>query len=198
MNEHIRTPEQPSTPQQAEEIFKLVAQMTTLKGKQYKHASAFGEDIVKFPKAVAEHLPTTEEDSLSVSRTIYITQELDHETGQPRRTGDVANLSFGQKEKRDEDLGYWTNVNYHVVSDDGKSYRLERHVTSGESGKAYAARMAGKTAFSMEAMEQNLAELKDLLSRVEETNKVEAALGLTTVSNTEAEQILESLNTLNQ
>jgi len=198
MNEHIRTPEQPSTPQQAEEIFKRVAQITTLKGKQYRHASAFGEDIVKFPEAVAEHVPTNEEDSLSASRTIDITQKLDHETGQPRRAGVVANLTFGQKEKRDEDLGYWTNVNYHVVSDDGESYRLERHITSGEYGKAYAARMAGKTAFSREAMEQKLAELKDLRSRVEETDKVEAALGLTTVSNTEAEQILESLNTLNQ
>ena len=110
----------------------------------------------------------------------------------------VANIAFGQKEKRDEDLGYWTNVNYRVVSDDSNSYRLERHVTSGEYGRAQAASMAGRVAFTQDAIEQQLAELKDLRSRVEEADKIESSLGLTAVSSIEAEQILGTLTQLNQ
>ena len=172
--------------------------ITALKGQQYSHVSAFGETIVKVPDAVAVHLPPIEDDSQSGSRTLYVTQKLEHESGQPRRTGVVANIAFGQKEKRDEDLGYWTNVNYRVVSDDSNSYRLERHVTSGEYGRAQAASMAGRVAFTQDAIEQQLAELKDLRSRVEEADKIESSLGLTAVSSIEAEQILGTLTQLNQ
>ncbi|HET9174087.1 MAG TPA: hypothetical protein VFN56_02280 [Candidatus Saccharimonadales bacterium] len=197
MSEQSSNHEQLVSPQQAEQVFKEIGELTTLQGTNYGDRNTYGEVTIVVPDSVAEHLPPTETDSQSVGRTIYVTQIFDRETGQPKQEGVVGMVTFTQKEKRDADLGYWTNVNYHVVTADGQTHQLERHVTSGEYGKAYAARQAGRMAFTREAMEQQLAELMDLQRRDTEARKVEAELGLSTVTSREAEQIAEVLASLN-
>jgi len=190
-------PEKPSTPQQAEDIYKQLGELTALQGKNYGDSHSFGEVAVVAPDSVSDHFPPTETDSESISRTLYVTQKLDRATGHPRRDGVVGLVTFMQKEKRDADLGYSTNVNYHVISDDGETYRLERHVTSTEFGKHRVAQEAGR-AVTREAMEQQLAELIALRDRVTESRKVEAELDISTVNALEAQQIVETLSALNQ
>jgi hypothetical protein len=186
MSEPLKNPEQPASPEQAEQLFKGIGELTTLQGTNFGDRNTFGEVSVVVPDSVAEHLPFTETDSYSVNRTVYVTQIFDRATGQPKQEGVVGMVTFGQEEKRDQDLGYWTNVNYHVVTQDGQTHQLERHVTSGEFGKAHAAREAGRMAFTHEAMEQNLADLIALRDRVKESRKVEAELGVTVVTGREA------------
>jgi hypothetical protein len=194
-----RIPEQPSTPQQAEEVFTQIGELTALQGKQLSDRFTFGEIPIAVPDAIAEHFPDVESDSHSAGRTLYVRQMLDHQTGQPLRKGVVGMVSFIQKERRDEDLGYSTSIGYHVVSDGEDGYSLERHVTSREFGKAKATTSLVQMAITNtpEVLEQLVHDLKALRDRDEEARKVEAELGVTVVSTQEAQQVFEVLSALN-
>lgn len=198
MGEHAHAPEQLATPDQAAEIFTQLGELTTLHGANYGGSHSFGEVAVPVPESIASHFPQVEEDSRSASRVLNAQQELDHQTGQPKRTGLVGMVTFTQKERRDANLMYATRVNYHVISDDGETYRVERHVTSTEHGPHKARQIMGLgRAVTREAMERQLVELIALRSRTIDAHKAERALGLSDVSFREAQDIIGTLARLN-
>lgn len=190
------TQEPLSTPDQAAAIFAQIGELTALQGKNYGDSHSFGEVSVVVPEGVATHLPSSDVDSESVRRTLYVTQKL-NKTGEPKREGVVGLVSFSQKERRDADLLYATHVNYHVVTDDGETFRLERHVTNTEHGKHQVAQQLAARSMVPESMETQLAGLLALKARVEESRKAEAELGLSTVSSLEADEIAQTLASFN-
>ena len=189
-------PKQPATPTQAGEMFTGIGELTALKGKNYGDTHAFGEVPVVVPDEVAAHFPTPDSDSQEVRHTVYVTQKFDMTTGEPRRSGVVGMVTFDQKDHRDAGLIYATHVNYHVITDDGETHRLERHVTNTEHGPHRVAQEAGKVVTRQSVLD-NLAELTALRDRVETTRGMEQSLGLLTVSQPEADQILDVLTDLN-
>lgn len=195
-NPNQQTPEQPSTPQQAADIFTQLGDLTALQGKQYGDTHSYSDDHVDVPDRVAAHFPETEEDSSSVGTNLYVSQKFDRATGHPRTGGVVGMVTFNQIERRDAGLIYAAHVNYHVISDDGETFRLERHVTNTEHGPHKVAESLGRTA-SREDMQRNLDEMVALKARVEGTREVEAGLGLLTVTSQEADQIKQVVTALN-
>jgi len=189
-------PKQPATPAQAGEMFTRIGELTTLKGKNYGDTHAFSEVPVTVPDEVAAHFPVPDDISLEVRRTVYVTQKFDRTTGEPERSGVVGMVTFAQKDHRDAGLIYATHVNYHVITDDGKTHRLERHVTNTEHGPHRVAQEAGKVV-TRQSMLDKLAELTALRDRVDATRGMEQSLGLLTVSQPEADQILNVLADLN-
>lgn len=193
------TPKQPSTPQQAHDIYTGLGELTALRGKNYGDTHLFGEVPVETPPEVATHFPKTENDSHDVQHTVDVTQKFDRESGEPRRSGVVGMVTFNQKEHRDQGLIYATHINYHVLADDGENYRLERHVTNTEHGPHRVAQHRqemGRMA-TREGMVDKLAEMTALRDRVEATRGMEESLGLLTVSQPEAQQIIDVVTGLN-
>lgn len=193
------TPKQPSTPQQAHDIYAGLGELTALRGKNYGDTHALGEVPVETPLEVATHFPTPEDNSHDVRHTVFVTQKFDRESGQPRRNGVVGMVTFAQKEHRDQGLIYATHVNYHVIADDGGNYRLERHVTNTEHGPHRVAQHRkdmGRMA-TREAMVDMLAELTSLRDRIVATRGMEESLGLLTVNQPEAQQIIDVVTGLN-
>lgn len=189
-------PKQPATPAQAGEVFTGIGELTALKGKNYGDTHAFGEIPVTAPNEVAAHFPVLDSTSLEVRHTVYVTQKFDRTTGEPKRSGVVGMVTFDQKDQRDAGLIYATHVNYHVITDDGETHRLERHVTNTEHGPHRVAQEASR-AVTRQSMLDNLAELIASRDRVEATRGMEQSLGLLTVSQPEADQILGVLGELN-
>ena len=90
------TQEPLSTPEQAASIFAQIGELTTLQGRNYGDSHSFGEVSVTVPEGIAAHLPSSEVDSESVRRTLYVTQKL-NKTGEPKREGVVGIITFSQK-----------------------------------------------------------------------------------------------------
>lgn len=200
MSNETNTPEIPSTPQQAEGVFAQIGELTALQGTRYGDRYTFGENAVTVPSSIAEHFPVLEDDSESASRTVYVTQKLDPATGQPLQEGVVGIVTFIQKEKLDAKQGCSTNINYHVITDNGgETHRLERHVTSTEFGEAQLAKHLARVALppSREQIEAQLADLKALRSRIDSTTGLENELGLNIVNTQEAQDIVETLHAFN-
>ena len=183
IGEGVPQPEQPNapekaTPEQASELFKVIRSLTTLKGKNYGDRDTFGDKLDIVPPSVAEHFPKPQADSQSVEQSFYLTHITD------KNKGVVGMATFDQHERRDANLIYATHVNYHVISDDGNAYRLERHITNTEHGPHIVGRHANKSPQEM------LNELTALKARVEETRPLEEASGLLSVESQEADEII--------
>ncbi len=197
-NPNQQAAEQPSTPQQAAGIFTQIGELTAFQGKQYGDTHSFSDKQVEVPDSIATHFPKAEADSESIDTNMYVSQHFDRESGQPQRTGVVGIVTFTQSERHDADLIYATHVNYHVISDTGETFRLERHVTNTEHGPHKVAEHALGRAATREDIQRKLDETRELLAKVRESRKVEAELGLLTVSSREAEQILKVLSKYNE
>lgn len=188
--------EQPATPEQATEMFTQIGELTALKGVNFGSTCFFDEVPVTTPEEVAVHFPVPESTSLRVRRTALVTQTLDRTTGEPSRNGVVGMVTFRQIENRDESLMYATNVNYHVITNDGTTHHIERHVTNIEHGPHRIVQKPHRVS-TPQSMTDTLTGLVDLRNRVAETRGLERSLGLLAVSQPEAEQILEVLSDLN-
>lgn len=196
------TPKQPSTPQQAHDIYIGLGELTALRGKNYGGAHSFGEVPVETPPEVAAHFPTPEDNSHDVRHTVCVTQKFDRGSGQPRRDGVVGVVTFNQKEHRDKGLIYATSVNYHVITDitdDGENYRLERYVTNTEHGSHCVAKHRQKMGIlaTSEDMVGRLAKLTALRDLIDATREMEESSGLLTVNQPEAQQIIDVVTGLN-
>lgn len=188
-----RSNETPATPDQAHDLLIEIGTLTTLQGINYGDRNTFGTDLDILPTEVAQHLPAPEPTS-TVKQSAYIMQNFDRETGQPMREGVVGMVSFTLDEKPDPDLTYAAHVNYHITTNDGgNSYDLERHVTNTEHGP-HTARAIGKTSIDPAKMLEDLISLRD---RVEQLRPIEKATGMFTVTQVEAQQVIDFVRELN-
>jgi len=183
-----------ATPQQAAELLTEIGTLTTLQGKNYSDRNSIDKTLEVVPTAIAEHLPTPDPTS-EVSHSAYIEQIFDCATGQPKRDGVVGMVSVTQHEKPVPGVIYAAHANYHLTTDNGgETYGLERHVTNTEHGP-HMARKLGRT--SLDPIEM-LAELTALRDKVDQERPIEQAMGLSTVSQIEAQQVIDLTAALNQ
>ncbi len=181
----------PSTPQQASTLLGEVGELTTLQGRNHGDQNTFETDVAEMPTEVSQHLPDPDTLSGEVKDTAYIVQTFDHATGQPKRDGVVGTVTFTRTEKPDKDLSYAAHANYHITTDNGgETYGLERHVTNTEHGP----HRVGRAALDPAALLDELTALRD---RVEESRPVEQAMGMFTVTQTEARQVIDFTKDLN-
>lgn len=189
-----RIHDQPATPQQAAELLTEIGTLTTLQGQNFGDRNGFETPVDEVPTAIAEHLPTPDPRS-EVSHSAYFEQLFDRATGQPKRDGLVGMVTISQHEKPVPGIIYAAHANYHLITDDGgETYGLERHVTNTEHG-AHIARKIGRSSANPTAW---LAELTALQEKVEQERPIEKAMGLLTVSQTEAQQVIDFTAGLNQ
>lgn len=184
----------PATPQQAAELLTEVGTLTTLQGTNYGDRNTFGTPLEEVPTAIAEHLPTPDATS-DVSHSAYIVQIFDRATGQPKREGVVGMVTVTRHEKPVPGVIYAAHANYHITtSDGGETYGLERHATNTERG-LHMVRSLGRTSLDPAQM---LAELTALKDKVERERPIEQAMGLFTVTQTEAQQVIDLTAGLNK
>jgi hypothetical protein len=191
------TQEQPATLEQASDLLREVGTLTTLQGKNYRGRNIVSVDMQALPPEVAEHLPEAEALSSEVKDSAHIVQMFDRETGQPKRDGVVGMVIFTRTEKPDANLSYAVHANYHLTTEDGgQTYGLERHVTNIEHGphKAREMRRLGRAMLDPAGMLNELPALRD---KFEASRSVEVAMGISTVSQTEAQQVIDFVSNLN-
>jgi hypothetical protein len=128
------TPEEPSAPDQAADLYRELGELTTLQGRNYGERHAFGEVAITTPEIIAGYFPATRTDSQSASRIFYASQILDRATGQPITDGLMGIVGFDQKEQRNPNLMYATRVSYRLMGSDGQAMSLERRVSTSEHG----------------------------------------------------------------
>lgn len=184
---------EPSTPEQASLLLAEVGTLTTFQGSNYGDRNTFGMPIAELPPTVAEHVPH-QGSSSKVANSVYVVQIFDRDTGRPKRDGVVGSITFTQQQEPTPGVIYTADVNYHITSSDsGETYGLERHVTNTEistqNAKEREEAVANPIAF--------LAGLTALRIRVEDARSTEAAMGLLTVTGTEALQLIEFAKSLN-
>lgn len=190
-----------ATPEQARELLQEIGQITTFRGKNYGDRNTYGDTVTSVPDEVAVHLPQPSSTSSSFEDSVYITQIFDRETGQPLRKGVVGMASFNRKERVDPSLLYAARVNYHITTQDGETFSIERHVTNTEHGKHKVAEKRRQQAQmsidpSAFALEQ-LVRLQSLKSRVDTSRPMERAMGMFDVTQSEAQQVIDYLNGIN-
>lgn len=194
--------EQLANPKQVEALLSEVGTLTTLQGKNYGDRNTFGAPVAEMPEEVAKHLPEPDETSGEVKDSAYIQQIFDRDTGQPKREGVVGMVSFTRNEKPDPNLSYAAHVNYHITTKDGgETYGLERHVTNTEHGPHKAREMQqrlGRMATDPTAIQEMLSELTSLRDRVGATRPVEQAMGMFDVTQSEAQQVIDYVRSLNR
>lgn len=194
-NPELRGNHLPATPEQAADLLEQIGTITTFLGKNMYDRSTYEEDLDEIPAAIAEHLPSTD-DRPNVSNSLYAMQRYDHATGQPIRDGVVAILSITQSEKPNPGMQYASTVNYHITSQNGGiSYGIERHVTSNEHGVGAVRRELATRGMSPEDRLERLTKLHDDTIKA---RQLELAMGLTTVTHTEAQQLIALTTSLSK
>ncbi len=174
-------PAEPSTQEQAWQVLKAIGKLAEVRGYNFGDRNSFSDAVAAVPPSIAEHFPQPEPDSQRVEQSY----SLIHMIG--RNRGGVGSAAFSQHEHRDDNLTYTTRVSYSVITDDGGSYRLERHVNNTEDGSHMVGQYRGKSS------EQLLNEALDLRDRENIARPLEEALGIPTVDSQEAGDIIKFL-----
>lgn len=191
-----------ATPEQPQELLKEVGKITTFQGKNYGDRNTYGDVVVTMPDQVAHHLPQPSSTSSSFEDSIYITQIFDRETGQPRRKGVVGMVRFTRNERVDPSLLYAAHVNYHITTQDGEAFGMERHVTNTEHGRHKVQEMRRKQAqMAIDpygSATELLAELESFKSRIDTTRPMEQAMGMFDVTKVEAQQVIDYIRKMNE
>lgn len=199
--EFTREHEQPATPEQASALLTEVGTITTLQGTNYGDRNTYGTNLADMPSEVAKHLPEAAYADSEIKDSVYITQKFDRTTGQPLQKGVVGMVSLTRAEKPDKDLTYAAHANYHITTNDGgETYGVERHVTNTEHGQHKVRQMReqlGRASIDPAgAARDMLQELTGLRDRINESRPV-AAMGMFTVTEAEAQQVIDLLKNLN-
>jgi len=191
-----------ATSEQAQGLLKEVGTLTAFQGKNYGDRNTYGDTVIAMPAEVAEHLPQPSSTSSSFEDSIYITQIFDRETGQPKRKGIVGMVSFTRKERVDPSLLYAAHVNYHITTQDGETFGMERHVTNTEHGRHKVAEMRrerAEMAIDPQRFALNqLAKLQSLKSAIDTTRPTEQAMGMSDVTQLEAQQVADYIRSMNE
>ena len=176
-----------ATTQQAFELFKVVGFLTSAKGKNYGDRNTFGDKLGNMPEKVASHFTTPRPECLKLEDSFYLTHILDEQTGV------VAIATFDRHEHHPKDVIYATHVNYHVISDDGQNYRLDRHVTQTEHGPHMIKEEHDRNPIELYL---DLLDLMELQARENEQRRIAQDAGLLTVRFQEVEQIINLLKNI--
>lgn len=191
-----------ATAEQAQELLQEIGKITTLHGKNCGDRNTYGNIVVATPDKVAEHLPQPTSTSSAFEDSIYITQQFDRATGQPLRKGVVGMVTFTRNERVDTSLTYATRVNYHITTQDGETFGMERHVTNTEHGPHKAQEMRRKRAqMAIDPLGSTielLAKLESLKSRIDTTRPIEQAMCMFDVTKTEAKQVTDYICSINE
>lgn len=177
---------QEATPEQAASLFNIIESLTSTKGNHFGDRNTFGDKLKALPDAVKAQLPEPIPGEFNDEDSFYLTHIID------RKTGVVAIASFDHAQCSEETgVSFASHINYHVITDDGTSYRLERHVTRTEHGPhvVFLDRLE-----RMRPLEQQLAELLELQASEKIRLRNARRNGLLTVGFKEAEQALNLLN----
>ncbi len=176
----------------ARDVFKAVAELTTMQGKYLTSSAAFGPEFAPFPDAIAGLFDDIDEGSISGGRCVFVTQNISA-TGLPLREGVVAQISFIQSELVDLSLKQNAQFSFRVISD-GENLRLEKHssiaLNDPTTGMPLGVEEAGRTLPTDEAKEA----LEEIFERTDAAKEEERQMGLLEVSPAEGEAILEILS----
>lgn len=192
-----RIHEEPATSEQATALFTEVRTVTNLRGKDFSMWRSYGERVTEVPAEVAAHLPEPTDPGSKITDSVNITQNLDPKTRQPLHRGVVGSVIFTRSENIAPNLTYAAHVNYHILTEDGESYDLERHVTNSEHGphKTRGARQRlGRRSLGIV-----IAYTDRLVVRYDErtARSEEQAMGWTTVTKPEADDVIGFMRAVN-
>ena len=145
-------------------------------------------------------MPEVDVLSKGANYSVYVIREYNPRTGLPRQHDVLAMVSFTQKEVVTDGLIYATHANYHVVQEKSGALGLERHMTMTEHGmhKVRELRQQRERLQTLEAIDEFTEELKGELSKLDEARPVEKEMGISVVTEKEAQQIIDFCRSLDR